>query len=204
MIARIATLLFLLIGACSYAGNDNEASKAANENQASKDVAEYEASKDAYDYEALKDKYYADHPGKGKYADLWEPIPIQQYWNPVSFYEPPNTVEGSFTAEECIACHQTTSPGWVHAWSDSSHANLDEIRNLDEGDPRFYKKAKLETIEKELQSRGVLAADEQLESVSCIDCHAGVGKTSMDHQTELKLPDRAMCGACHVQEFVEA
>jgi hydroxylamine dehydrogenase len=204
MIARIATLLFLLIGACSYAGNDNEASKEANENQAAKDVNEYEVSKGTYDYEALKEKYYADHPGKGKYTDLWEPIPIQQYWNPVSFYEPPNTVEGSFTAEECIACHQTTSPGWVHAWSDSSHANLDEIRNLEDGNPRFYKKAKLETIEKELQSRGVLAADEQLESVSCIDCHAGVGKTSMDHQTELKLPDRAMCGACHVQEFAEA
>ncbi|MCG8325427.1 MAG: hypothetical protein MI673_07915, partial [Thiotrichales bacterium] len=162
------------------------------------------AASDNHDFKALKDKYYADHPGKGKYADLWEPIPIQQYWNPITFYEPPDTVKGEFKADQCVTCHQAITPGWVHAWQDSTHANLDEVRNLSTNDSRYYKKAKLEEVEEGLRKRGVLKGDQKLGEVGCIDCHAGVGKTSMVHEKELRMPDRAACGECHVQEFAEA
>lgn len=158
----------------------------------------------SHDYEALKNKYYDDHPGKGKYGDLWEPIPIQEYWNPITFYKPPQTIKGEFTADQCVACHQGITPGWVHAWEDSTHANLEELRNLPAEDSRFYKKAKLEAIETELRNRGVLQEGKNLSSVGCIDCHAGVGKTSLQHDKDLIMPDRATCGACHVQEFAEA
>ena len=157
-----------------------------------------------YDFDALKEKYYADHPGKGKYADFWEPIPIQQYWNPITFYQPPDTIKGEFTADQCIACHQGITPGWVYAWKGSTHARLDEIRGLPADDPRHYKKAKLEEIEKQLRKRGVLAQGEMLEAVSCIDCHAGAGKKSMRHEKDLRMPDRAACGECHLREFAEA
>jgi len=162
------------------------------------------AASDEHDFNALKDKYYADHPGKGKYGDLWEPIPIQQYWNPITFYEPPDTVEGEFTADECVSCHRGATPGWVHAWEDSTHANLDELRDLHTDDPRHYKKHMLEKIERGLQKRGVLEIGEELDTVSCIDCHGGVGKTSLVHEKDLRMPDRAACGECHVQEFAEA
>jgi hydroxylamine dehydrogenase len=162
------------------------------------------ANADSHDYESLKTKYYADHPGKGKYADLWEPIPIQQYWNPITFYKPPQTVKGDFKAAECVTCHQGTSPGWVHAWKDSTHANLEELRTLPADDSRFYKKAKLEEVEAGLQKRGVLKKGQKLAEVGCIDCHGGLGQASLQHDKDLKMPDRAACGACHVQEFAEA
>ncbi len=162
------------------------------------------AASQTYDFDTIKDKYYADHPGKGKYGDLWEPIPIQQYWNPITFYKPPDTIKGEFKADQCVTCHQSITPGWVHAWEDSAHANLDELRNLPDDDSRFYKKAKLEEIEKGLRERGILEDGQPLESVGCIDCHAGVGKETMVHEKELRMPDRAACGECHVQEFAEA
>ncbi|HHA18351.1 MAG TPA: hydroxylamine reductase [Methylophaga sp.] len=162
------------------------------------------AGSEDYDYEKIKDKYYADHPGKGKYADLWEAIPIQQYWNPITFYEPPTSVKGEYNAAECVTCHKNETPGWVHAWKDSTHANLDELRGLTEEDPRFYKKAKLAEVEQHLRSRGVLAEDKNLDSVGCMDCHGGVGKETISHDKDLRMPDRADCGQCHVQEFAEA
>ena len=90
------------------------------------------------DFDQLRDKYYADHPGKGNFGDLWEPIAIQKYWNPIDFYTPPDTIRGKFTRGQCVDCHQGMTPGWVHAWRDSAHGNLDGIRNLDPEDSRFY------------------------------------------------------------------
>ena len=85
IISLISTLLFLLTASV---------------------FANAAADTDTYDYETLKTKYYADQPGKGKYADLWEPIPIQQYWNPITFYKPPQTIKGDFKAAECVTCHK--------------------------------------------------------------------------------------------------
>ena len=156
------------------------------------------------DFDQLRDKYYADHPGKGNFGDLWEPIAIQKYWNPIDFYTPPDTIQGKFTRGQCVDCHQGMTPGWVYAWRDSAHGNLDGIRTLDPEDSRFYKKAELERIEAHLASRGVLRPGEQLDEVGCIDCHGGVGSDAIEHHTELRMPDRAVCGECHLQQFAEA
>ncbi len=73
-----------------------------------------------------------------------------------------------------MECHTDESPVWVQAWKRSS-ANLDKIRNLKPEDPTFYKKAKLEDVEKNLRSMGRLAEGENLKEVGCIDCHVDVG-----------------------------
>ncbi|WNV05707.1 multiheme c-type cytochrome [Candidatus Methylospira mobilis] len=156
------------------------------------------------DFQDLSAAYYKDHPGKGKYGPLWSPIPIQKYWNPKDFYQPPSSVQGEKTAEQCVECHQSLTPGAFHAWKNSIHANLDNIRNLSSEDARFYKKQKLEDIEKNLRQRGLLRESENLAQVGCIDCHSGVGAKSVDHAKKLIMPDRAACGTCHVEQFTEA
>ena len=50
---------------------------------------------------------------------------------------------------------------------------------------------------------GRLKAGEGLKEVGCIDCHMGVGKDHGQHKTDLKMPDAAACGQCHVQQFAE-
>ncbi|NJD08791.1 MAG: hydroxylamine reductase [Methylococcaceae bacterium] len=156
-------------------------------------------------YDQVKDRYYADHPGKGKFADHWEPIPIQKYWNPKDFYKPPTTIAGEVTREMCVTCHQATSPGAYHAWAGSSHAKLDAIRdNTNSESPRYYKKEKLAEVERNLVKQGVLKEGEELKEVGCIDCHGPVGAKSIRHDQDLVMPDRAKCGTCHVGEFAEA
>lgn len=153
----------------------------------------------------LKDQYYQDHPGKGKYGQFWEAIPIEKYWNPKDFYKPPTTIAGEVKREDCATCHQAVMPGSYSAWKNSTHANLDGIRNLtDANDPRFYKKQKLEQIEKNLVQQKLLKEGEKLKEVGCIDCHGQVGGASIEHDKTLVMPDRASCGTCHVNEFAEA
>jgi hydroxylamine dehydrogenase len=157
-------------------------------------------------YEALTKRYHdpAQGAGKGAYGDLWEPIPMSKYFDPNSFYKPPSTVKEVNSRGECVKCHEEETPGWVHAWRSSPHANLNEIRNLSPGDARFYKKAKLEEVEKNLRSMGRLGASDQLKEVGCIDCHFDVNTTKKaDHAKDLRLPDAAVCGTCHLQEFAE-
>ncbi len=156
-------------------------------------------------FQQQKDKYYQDHPGKGKFGDLWEPIPIQKYWNPKDFYKPPTTVTGEVTRDQCVVCHESVTPGAFHAWKNSTHANLDKIRNMPNAqDPRFYKKAKLAEVEQQLVKQGLLKEGEQLKDVGCIDCHGSVGAKSIQHDKDLVMPDRAKCGTCHTTEFAEA
>jgi hydroxylamine dehydrogenase len=158
-----------------------------------------------WNYQQLKEQYYRDHPGKGKYAEFWEPIPIQRYWNPKDFYKPPTTVTGEVTRELCVGCHQSVTPGAYHAWQKSAHANLDKIRNLsNQQDDHYYKKEKLAEVERQLEKQGLLAQGEQLKEVGCIDCHGSVGAKSIQHDKDLVMPDRAKCGTCHVGEFGEA
>lgn len=156
------------------------------------------------DFEQVKKNYYDTHPGKGSHGEYWQPIPIQKYWNPKDFYKPPQTVQGEFGQENCVGCHEATTPGAFHAWKRSVHTNLSAIRNLPDGDVRAYKKAKLTEIENNLRHLGLLEQDKQLEQVGCIDCHGGVGKATVDHAKALIMPDRAACGTCHQQEFAEA
>ncbi len=153
--------------------------------------------------EAIK-AYHDSHPGKGKYGDLWEPIPIQKYWNPKDFYTPPTSVKGEFSREDCLSCHQSITPGAYHAWKNSVHANLPDLLKLPKSDVRSYKKEKLKTITQHLQKSGILKSGEALTEVGCIDCHGEVGAKKISHDKDLRMPDRAVCGTCHVQEFVEA
>ncbi len=157
-------------------------------------------------FEAVEKRYHdpAQGAGKGKYQDLWEPIPFSKYLSPTLFYKPPTTKKGEYTRSECIECHGEETAGWVHSWRKSAHANLSAIRNLSPGDPKYYKKAKLEEVEKNLRSMGKLGEHERLNEVSCMDCHVKVVATGKaDHQKDLRLPDAAVCGTCHVQEFAE-
>ena len=125
--------------------------------------------------------------GVGPYGEFWKPIPTQRYWAPDYFYSPPAEPKGVFNADECTICHKALNPGLVKAWKESSHANLDKL--LD------YQKGKLEEIEKNLGKK--------LTKVGCIDCHGKVGAEKLDHEKELIMPNPALCGECHRQEYNE-
>ncbi len=158
----------------------------------------------ATDPKELIDRYQHDHPGKGKFAEHWQPIPIQRYWNPRDFYRPPKTIRGEIGRDQCVACHEKVTPGFVEAWRNSTHARLDRIRTLPAHDVRAYKKKLLGEVEANLVRQGLLDAGKHLEQVGCIDCHGGIGKDRIRHDQDLRMPDRAVCGTCHVQQFAEA
>lgn len=158
----------------------------------------------AVDPQVLIEKYHRDHPGKGKFGEFWEPIPIQRYWNPKDFYRPPKTIQGEVERDQCVACHQTVTPGFVEAWRKSTHARLEALRALPEDDVRAYKRVLLEEVEANLREQGLLASGEKLKEVGCIDCHGGIGKEKIRHDRDLRMPDRAVCGTCHVRQFAEA
>jgi hydroxylamine dehydrogenase len=155
-------------------------------------------------YEALVKRYRdpAQGAGKGAFADLWEPIAISRYFDPASFYRPP-AVDVVAKREDCVTCHTQVNPGWVHSWQKSAHGNLHALRGLPESDPRAYKKGIIAEVEANLRSMGLLPADRPLEQVSCIDCHVGVGRAEASHRSELRMPDGAACGQCHLQQFAE-
>ena len=157
-------------------------------------------------YEAVVKRYKdpAQGAGPGTLAQYWEPIPYGIYLDPATFYKAPTSNKDVASRKECVECHTDESPVWVQAWKRSSHANLDKIRNLKPSDPTFYKKGKLEDVEKNLRSHGKLAEGEQLKEVGCIDCHVEVGaKNKANHAKDLKMPTADVCGICHLQEFAE-
>lgn len=154
-------------------------------------------------FDALSKRYKAEYT-KGKHARYWEPIPMDMYLAPTLFYKPPAEPAIEAKREECAGCHTAVTHGWVKSWQKSVHANLDQIRALPDSDVRAYKKEVIAEVEANLRSQGLLAADAPLKDVQCIDCHMGVGKTSGNHATDLRMPDRTACGTCHVRQFAEA
>jgi hydroxylamine dehydrogenase len=156
-------------------------------------------------YDALVKRYNdpGEGAGKGSLSQFWEPIPISKYLNPRDFYKPPQSIEIDATRQQCVECHTQTTPGWTHSWKKSVHGNLDEIRKLPETDSRAYKKNLLTEVEDNLRSMGLLKPGEPLKEVGCIDCHVGVNKDHGQHKTELRMPDAAACGQCHVKQFSE-
>ena len=70
--------------------------------------------------------YYVDWSkgggGAGLYSRKWSPDPVFAYWDPGDFYEPVDSVAGSFEGEQCVACHAATTPGIVNDWRNSAHA----------------------------------------------------------------------------------
>ena len=156
-------------------------------------------------FERAKKAYHdPQFSGKGKYADFWKPVPIQQYWDPINFYSPPETVKGVFDAQDCIKCHEDGTPGFYQGWKKSYHARISEIRRLKPTDKLYHKRQILQEVEQNLRSQGLLGKGEELKEVSCIHCHGGVGIKKLDHFKELRLPDRASCGVCHLKEFTQA
>ncbi len=153
-------------------------------------------------FDAVAERYRAELT-KGKLAKWWEPIPMDQYYAPTLFYKPP-ALDLQVSRDQCIACHTGVTHGWVVSWQKSVHANLDSIRALPDSDVRGYKKDIIKEVEGNLQSQSLLAQGKALKDVSCIDCHMGVGKAEGNHATDLRLPDRAVCGTCHVRQFAEA
>ena len=157
-------------------------------------------------YEALVKRYLDPEQGAGKgiYGEYWEPVSFSRYFDPHSFYKPPQSVKEVATREQCVKCHTDESPGWVAAWKRSTHANLDKIRKLTKKDDTYYKKAKLEEIEENLRSLGKLGKGEQLKEVGCIDCHFEINtKKKADHRKDLVLATADTCGTCHLEEFAE-
>jgi len=157
-------------------------------------------------YEKLTERYRdpAQGAGKGSHAQYWEPIAMSAYLDPMSFYTPPTSVKEVSSREECVACHTDETPGHVVAWKKSTHSNLGAIRNLSPADSRYYKLKKLETVETNLQSLGLLEEGKQLSDVSCMDCHVGVRQTAKaDHTKDIIMPTADVCGTCHLQEFAE-
>jgi hydroxylamine dehydrogenase len=61
----------------------------------------------------------------------------------------------------------------------------------------------LEKAEENLRSLGKLGKREQLTQVGCIDCHVGVGAEEGNHKKDLRMPDAAVCGQCHLDQFAE-
>lgn len=62
-------------------------------------------------------------PGAGLYSREWKPEALHAYWDPDKFYQSPQTLQGEFKGEECIACHTAVTPGIVNDWRASRHAN---------------------------------------------------------------------------------
>jgi len=194
--AAIGFIAALAFGGPAAADTPDETFKALG-------LAKSAAPKELYD--ALTKRYNdpAEGAGKGSLSKFWEPIPISKYLNPRDFYKPPQTVDIDATRAQCVECHNQTTPGWVHSWQKSVHGNLDEIRKLPDSDSRAYKKGMLTEVEGNLRSMGLLKSSEPLKEVGCIDCHIGVNKDHGQHKAELKMPDAAACGQCHVKQFAE-
>ena len=114
-------------------------------------------------YDALTKRYYDPKQGfgEGSLAKFWEPIPITKYLAPGSFYKPPAQPEVEATRAQCVECHESTTPGWVHSWKSSVHSNLDDIRQLSDTDPKAYKKEIILEVENNLRSMGKLAEGEK-------------------------------------------
>jgi hydroxylamine dehydrogenase len=156
-------------------------------------------------YDALEWRYHdpAEGAGEGSLADFWDPIPFSKYTNPQSFYEPPEKGKGS-DRQGCVECHEKDTAGHTMAWKASVHANLNAVRNLSPEDPRFYKREKLVEVERNLVALGYLDEGDTLSEVSCMDCHVELMREGQaDHKRDLRMPDAAVCGACHLQEFAE-
>ncbi|RCX32286.1 multiheme c-type cytochrome [Thioalbus denitrificans] len=168
-------------------------------------VSEHAAPKELYDKLVERYEDPKQGAGKGKYADKWQPLAIDQYFNPNLFYQPPTSVTKTTDGAGCITCHEDSdeTPGAVAAWRKSVHSNLTAIRNLPASDPRFYKKELLEKAEENLRSLGKLGQHEQLTQVGCIDCHVGIGAKEGKHDKDLRMPDAKICGTCHLQQFAE-
>jgi hydroxylamine dehydrogenase len=70
--------------------------------------------------------YYVDWSqggsGSGLYSRQWQPVEGFSYWQPETFYQSVATMNGRFEGPECVACHESVTPGIVADWRASGHA----------------------------------------------------------------------------------
>jgi hydroxylamine dehydrogenase len=65
-----------------------------------------------------------DAKGIGLYGDEWRPEPVHEFWDPGAYQQPEtDAVEGRFSGEECVECHEAITPGIVKDWRKSSHSS---------------------------------------------------------------------------------
>ena len=65
-------------------------------------------------------------PGKGKFGHLYKFLPVIRWYDPAHYFNtngfhPGSPVNGEFTNEQCVACHNAENPGIVAQWRQSKH-----------------------------------------------------------------------------------
>ena len=66
--------------------------------------------------------------GAGPWQDFYKPKPLHMYWFPARHYVKPegtyyDQLLEKYKADQCIECHEEVTPGIVHDWRDSTHAD---------------------------------------------------------------------------------
>jgi len=133
---------------------------------------------------ALWDDNVGMEKGMGAWQDIYKPIPLQMYWFPRRHYIRPegeyyDQLLNKYEPGDCVECHEHVTPGWVHDWRSSTHANPKK---------NSYFAKKTREIEQLL--------GREINEVLCSECH---GK---DH-SELRMPTPDICGKCHPKEVIE-
>ena len=65
-------------------------------------------------------------PGKGEFGHLYTFLPVIRWYDPAHYFNtngfhPGSPVNGEFTNEQCVACHNAENPGIVAQWKQSKH-----------------------------------------------------------------------------------
>ncbi len=74
-------------------------------------------------------------PGKGKFGELYRFLPMIRWYDPAYYYNagsfhPGSTVNGEFTNEQCVTCHNIENPGIVAQWKQSKHGTPPEGKEI--------------------------------------------------------------------------
>ncbi|KAA3602297.1 MAG: hypothetical protein D8M57_10025 [Candidatus Scalindua sp. AMX11] len=131
--------------------------------------------------------------GDGPWADYYTPIPIYQYFNPARHYIPPDSAAyekllKTYQPDQCVECHEETSPAIVNEWKMSDHASPKKNPHL-AAETREIE----ELIGKELNNWTPGTTD----GVYCSYCHGE------DHEKLFMPTVDNSCGACHPKQAEE-
>lgn len=133
--------------------------------------------------------------GDGPWGEFYQPIPFYMYFNPTRHYIPPSAENSDYKEllnryrpDQCVECHEESSPGIVAQWKASNHANPKKNREVSAETQEIE-----ELIGKELNNWEPGTKN----GVYCSYCHG-------DNHEKLFMPtvDNA-CGACHPRQAKE-
>lgn len=131
--------------------------------------------------------------GDGIWGDYYSPIPLYTYFNPSRHYVPPESdaytnLLVKYRPDQCVECHEETTPGIVAEWKMSNHANPKKNPHVS---------AETQEIEaligKELNNWRPGTKD----GVYCSYCHGS------DHEKLFMPTVDNSCGACHPKQAAE-